>query len=40
MLEDVKSLIRESSATLVEDMLGVLALMVILFGTLALPALL
>lgn len=38
MLEDVKSLIRESSDTLLEDALGLLALIVILFGTLLLPS--
>lgn len=40
MLKDLRLLIRESSGTLLEDALGVLALIVILFGTLHLPSLL
>lgn len=39
MLDDLKSVVTRSQATLVEDMLGAIALLVILFGGLTLPAL-
>jgi hypothetical protein len=40
MINDLKSVVARSQATLFEDMLGAVALLVILMGGLSLPALL
>jgi hypothetical protein len=39
MIKDLKSVVARSQATLLEDMLGAVALLVILVGGLSLPAL-
>ncbi|SDW03298.1 hypothetical protein [Celeribacter indicus] len=39
MIEELKSVVARSQATLVEDMIGAVALLVILVGGLTLPAL-
>lgn len=39
MIQDLKSVVSRSHATLFEDMLGAVALLVILVGGLSLPAL-